>query len=160
MEPPMTPRYIPVDTTWARAIRNGAPDANGLPAERACSDGGGNPCRHCLHDIPAGEEMLILALRPFAELQPYAETGPVFLCARDCGAWQGDGAPPVLTRKGEDRLVKGYDRRDRIVYGLGRIVPTPDLDDQVAAVLADSRVAYVHIRSSTNNCFTCRVERD
>ncbi|MEM7508803.1 MAG: DUF1203 domain-containing protein [Pseudomonadota bacterium] len=156
----MTLRYIPIDTETARAIRAGAPDANGQPAERAVSDGSGNPCRHCLCDIPEGEEMLILALRPFPEAQPYAETGPIFLCAKDCAPWQGDGPPPVLTRGGEDRLVKGYDAQNRIVYGLGRVVPVPGLDDQVARVLADPRVVYAHIRSSTNNCFTCWVERD
>ena len=31
--------------------------------------------------------------------------------------------------------------------------------DRARAVLDDPRVAYVHVRSSTNNCFTCRIDR-
>jgi hypothetical protein len=102
--------------------------------------------------------MLILAHRPFPVPQPYAESGPIFLCAADCPRWEGDGLPPVLARAGEDRLVKAYGGNDRIVYGLGRIVPPGAVSAQAAAVLADPRVAYVHVRSATNNCFTCRVD--
>jgi hypothetical protein len=60
-----------------------------LPAERAVSDGQGNPCRSCLHEVPAGAGMLILAARPFPAAQPYAETGPIFFCADACKAWSG-----------------------------------------------------------------------
>ena len=145
-------------TEQATAYRAGAPDANGIAPERAVCRGTGNPCRHCLNWISEGEEMLILAYRPFDSLQPYAETGPVFLCADDCARWEGSGVPPVLRSEGEARLLKGYSDTDRIVYGLGRIVRPGDIPDQAEEVLADPRVAYVHVRSSTNNCFTCRIE--
>ncbi len=59
----------------------------------AVSDGHGNPCRSCLADIRAGAAMLIVAARPFPALQPYAETGPIFLCAADCTPWSGPGLP-------------------------------------------------------------------
>lgn len=154
---PRTVRFIAIPTEVARACRNGAPDANGQPAERAVSDGGGNPCRHCLDDIPAGHGMLILAHRPFPALQPYAETGPIFLCARDCERWEGDGLPPVLTRR-PAYLVKGYGTDDRIAYGTGRILANADLAAGAAALFDDPRVAYGHVRSATNNCYTCRIE--
>ena len=156
----MTLRVLPIATETAQALRAGAPDANGQAPERAISDGSGNPCRHCLRFIPKGAEMLILCHRPFDGLQPYAESGPIFLCAEDCAPWQGPGLPPVLAAEGEARLIKGYSPEDRIVYGLGEVVAPPEISERVAAVLEDPRVAYVHIRSSTNNCFTCRVERD
>ena len=149
----------PMPTETVRAYRNGAPDANGQPPERAISPGAGYPCRHCLNYIPEGKPYLILAYRPFDGLQPYAELGPIFLCADDCAPWRGDGLPPVLAHSPEDRLLKGYSPDDRIVYGLGRIVPARHIADQAAKILADSRVAYVHARSSTNNCFTCRIDR-
>ena len=60
-------------------LRAGGGDAYGNPAERTISDGEGNPCRHCLGFVPKGEEMLILAHRPFGAVQPYAETGPIFV---------------------------------------------------------------------------------
>lgn len=146
-------------TEHARAYRDGALDANGQAPERAtCPEDGAAPCRHCLQYIPKGKEMLILAYRPFESMQPYAEAGPVFLCADDCKRWEGDDMPPVLAASKEDRLLKGYSPDDRIVYGLGRIVPPSDIAEQAADILSDDRVAYVHARSSTNNCFTCRID--
>lgn len=145
-------------TDIVRAYRAGAPDANGVPPERAVSPGGAYPCRHCLQFIPEGREMLILAHRPFGTAQPYAETGPIFLCADDCARWEGPGVPPVVAESQEDRLVKGYSPDDRIVYGLGQVVAPDKVADRAQTVLNDPRVAYVHVRSSTNNCFTCRVD--
>jgi len=155
---PRRVRFTALPTGVARAYRAGAPDANGQPAERTVSDGGGNPCRHCLRFIPEGAGMLILAHRPFPAPQPYAESGPIFLCADDCPRWEGEDAPPVFRRTGGERLVKGYGTDDRIVYGLGRIVPVSEVARRAAEVLDDPRVAYVHVRSATNNCYTCRID--
>ena len=154
---PRTVRFTAIPTEVARAYRSGAPDANGQPAERAVSDGGGNPCRPCLDDIPAGREMLILAHRPFPALQPYAETGPIFLCAEDCSRWAGEGLPPILTRR-PAYLIKGYGANDRIAYGTGRILSNDDLAKGAAVLFDDPRVAYGHVRSATNNCYTCRID--
>ena len=100
--------------------------------------------------------MLILAYRPFPEMQPYAETGPIFLCAEDCARHEDSAAlPPVLTTS-PDYLIKGYSPDHRIVYGTGAVVPTPDMKARIAAILDDPRVAYVHIRSARNNCYQAR----
>ena len=106
-----------LDSALAADLRRGGPDANGQPAERgAISDGEGVPCRHCLSHVPAGREYLILAHRPFPAPQPYAETGPIFLCADDCGRWHGAGVPPILATS-PDYLLKGYSADHRIVCG-------------------------------------------
>ena len=148
-------RFIPLDPATVAAARRGAPDANGQPPERSVSDGPGHPCRCCLRDIGAGEPMLILAARPFAALHPYAELGPVFLHAEECGAWTEEGVPPVLTSS-PDFLVKGYDTSERIVYGTGGIVPAEALAARAAALLADPGIAFVDIRSARNNCWQAR----
>ena len=57
-------------TDEVRKLQKGGLDINGQRPEVAISDGGGNPCRHCLQDIPAGEEMLIVAFRPFPAPHP------------------------------------------------------------------------------------------
>lgn len=150
--------FTALPTEDVEALRAGGPDANGQPAERALSDGSGNPCRHCLSFIPKGREMLVLNHRPFRSVQPYAESGPLFVCADHCERWSGDGVPPIFQYRGEERLLKGYSPNDRIVYGLGRIVETDAISDQAKAMLNDPRVAYVHVRSSTNNCYTCRID--
>ena len=50
----MTIAYHALDAELVAAIRAGGPDAYGAAAERTVSDGGGNPCRACLEDIPEG----------------------------------------------------------------------------------------------------------
>jgi hypothetical protein len=150
-------RFSALPTETVRRIRGGAPDANGMTAERTVSSGSRNPCRHCLREVPEGADMLVLAHRPFPDVQPYAEVGPIFLCADDCERWHGAGLPPVLSNRAR-HLIKGYGADDRIVYGTGRIVDIEELPEAAAALFHDPRVRYGHVRSATNNCFTCRIE--
>ena len=138
--------------------RSGGVDANRQLPERATSDGGGNPCRYCLNDIPEGAEMLILACRPFPNLNPYSELGPIFLCAECKRYVDGPEVPPVLANR-EQHLFKGYSADDRIVYGTGEIVETANISGYLGKAFANENVQYVHVRSSTNNCFTLKVAR-
>lgn len=151
-------QFHPYDPLFVASIRAGGPDAYGNPAERAVSDGDGVPCRSCLRDVPAEREYLIVAARPFDALQPYAETGPVFLCADDCTAWAGDGVPPIMTTS-PDYLLKGYCRNQRIIYGTGRVVPTGELTDYAELLFDNPDLAYVDVRSARNNCFQTRITR-
>lgn len=150
-------RFTPIPTPIARAYQSGQPDANGQAPERHISDGDGNPCRHCLRMIPAGAPMLVLAHRPFPAPQPYAEVGPIFLCAEECEAGGGEALPEVLDSP--TYIVRGYGANDRIVYGTGAVVATDTLQAEAAERLADPRVAYVHVRSARNNCFQVRIDR-
>lgn len=145
-------------TDEVRTLQNGGKDAYGNPAERSTSEGGSNPCRHCLKYIPEGEEMLILAHRPFPMTQPYAETGPIFLCAEHCERHEGEGLPQVLTTP-PDFLIKGYSADDRIVYGTGIVIPQSEMIARAEAILENDKVAYVHVRSSRNNCYQARIDR-
>lgn len=153
------PQFTALPTAVAEAYRAGAPDAFGNPPERQISDGNGNPCRHCLCEIPAGRDMLVLAHKPFAGTHPYAEVGPIFLCADACARGGGEALPKVLTTS-PDYLIKGYSTADRIVYGTGGVVTTQDIQDRIAAIFADPDVAYIHVRSARNNCYQARVDRD
>jgi hypothetical protein len=132
-------------------------DANGQVPERQISDGDGNPCRHCLNLIPKGAEMLVLAHRPFPGPQPYAEVGPIFLCADACEAGGGAAMPQIL--ESPTYIVRGYGPDDRIVYGTGAVVATEALPEEAARRLEDPRIAYVHVRSARNNCFQVRIDR-
>ena len=139
-------------TDVARALQGGGPDAYGLVPEVRVSDGDGVPCRHCLNMVPAGARYLVLAYRPFPALQPYAETGPIFLCADNCeGGAPGAALPQMLGSPGY--ILRGYGADDRIVYGTGRVVPTLYLAAAAQALLAMEGVAYGHIRSASNNCY-------
>ena len=149
--------FSAIPTEIARAYQAGGPDANGQPPERHISDGGGNPCRHCLGLIPKGAAMLVLAHRPFPSPQPYAEIGPIFLCADLCTAGGGAGLPHML--ESPDYIIRGYGADHRIVYGSGAVVATAQIATQAAQRFADPAIAYLHLRSARNNCFQCRIDR-
>lgn len=152
-------KAIPYDQTFVDELRHAGVDAYGNAPERQISDGGGNPCRSCLHDIPKGEEMLVVAARPFPEPHPYAETGPVFFCADHCTPWCGAGLPPVLNGR-EEALIKGYGADHRILYGTGAIVPVSKIAATCETLFDTPDVAFIDVRSSKNNCFTFRILRD
>ena len=149
-------RFQAIPTDVVRAWQAGGRDANGQVPERAVSDGG-SPCRHCLGLIPKGAEMLVLAHRPFPAPQPYAEVGPIFLCADRCEAGGGAATPAMLASP--DYIIRGYGADDRIVYGTGGVVATMAMGARAEELLADARVAYLHVRSARNNCFQCRIDR-
>ncbi|MFN5998146.1 MAG: DUF1203 domain-containing protein [Paracoccaceae bacterium] len=150
-------QYVAIPTDVARAYQAGGLDANGQVPERVVAEGAGNPCRHCLKMIPEGAGMLVLAHRPFPAPQPYAEVGPIFLCADECEAGGGETLPDMLASP--DYIVRGYGADDRIVYGTGGVTATDRIAARAGDLLADARVAYVHVRSARNNCYQVRIDR-
>ncbi len=150
--------YSAMPTQDARHFQDGGADAFGMKPEHAISDGHGNPCRHCLREIPPGAGMLILAYKPFRSTHPYAEVGPLFLCADRCLRGGGADVPEVLTTS-PDYLLRGYDADDRIVYGTGAVTRAAAITERALALFSDPRVAYLHVRSSRNNCYQCRIDR-
>lgn len=151
-------KFQALPTEEVRNLQRGGPDAYGFTPERRTSDGAGVPCRHCLREVAAGDDYLILAYRPFPALQPYAETGPIFLHAQECQrASDGPAVPDMMSSP--NYIVRGYSRDDRIVYGTGAVVPTADIPAYAATLLDQPDVAYVHTRSARNNCYQCRIER-
>ena len=155
----MALRIEAMETATAQAFRAGAPDAYGAAPERTISDGGGNPCRHCLKDVPEGAEMLILAWRPFPAAQPYAETGPVFLCAGACARAEGGLLPPRWTAPGKPLLLKAYGADHRLRYGAAGIAEGEAVMPLAADLLADPETAYVDARYALTNCFQFRIRR-
>ncbi|MES0036640.1 DUF1203 domain-containing protein [Mesorhizobium sp. M0046] len=154
----MTLKFKALPTDAVRAVQRGGPDAYGLKPERKISDGDGVPCRHCLKNVAAGEAYLVLAYRPFPELQPYAETGPIFLHAEECErAAEVKLLPEML--ESSDYIVRGYGKDDRIVYGSGGVIPTDAIAARAETLFQRDDIAYVHIRSARNNCYQCRIDR-
>ena len=149
--------FTGLPTATVRALQRGAPDSYGHPPERHTSDGEGNPCRHCLCMIEEGAEMLVLAHRPFERSHAYAETGPIFLHARECEPFTGDGVPEIAVSP--RYLLRGYGADERIVYGTGGVVAREDVAARAAELLTHEDVAFVHVRSSRNNCWQARAER-
>lgn len=156
----MTLSFHALPTETVRALQSGQPDANGQLPERTVSDGGGNPCRHCLREIAEGKDMLVLAHRPFETVQPYAESGPIFLCADACERHEDDGALPPVVAARPRFIVRGYTADERIRYGTGQVIETENMAEACERMFEDhSDVDFIHVRSAQNNCYSCRIER-
>lgn len=138
-------------------FRAGGADANGQSPVVIRAEGGANPCRHCLGLIAGGEPKLVLSYRPFEMVQPYAETGPIFLHQNACTRYEGAELPRWFAFL-DPAAIRGYGADDWIRYDTGRVVRGSDLADATASILADRSINYVHIRSKFG-CFQCRVER-
>jgi len=150
--------FVGLPTEEVLAAKAVGQDAYGLPIETHTAGEDAYPCRHCLGQIPVGQNYLILAWKPFEGTNPYTETGPIFLCADDCNA----AAPSPKTPKillSPQYLVRGYSDDERIVYGTGKVVPTAQIAEYARHLLHDPKIAFVDVRSAANNCFQCRVLR-
>ncbi|MDJ0756579.1 MAG: DUF1203 domain-containing protein [Ardenticatenaceae bacterium] len=152
-------RFVALPTEEVRALQAGGLDANGQKPERHISDGKGVPCRHCLTLVAAGEPYLILNYRPFPDVQPYAESGPIFLHAEPCTRHNESRELPKMFRRYKQLLIRGYNHDDRIIYGTGQVVIPGEAEAALSQMLENPQVAYVHMRSATNNCYQGRVER-
>lgn len=141
----------------ADAFRNGRPDANGQVPERHHATGT-LPCRVCLGHIKEGETALLLAYRPFPTLQPFAETGPIFIHAESCSPDESQGMLPAMLDS-PDYIIRGYSHDNRIVYGTGAVTPADMIAQRAEDLLARDDIAYVHVRSARNNCYQCRIDR-
>ena len=155
----MSVKFLPVSTECAEKYRAGYLDDNGQKPELAVSDGSGNPCRHCLTDIPAGKQMLILAFRPEEKINPYSEVGPIFLCADGCERYQSRSQIPAMFRRRKSLLVRGYSAQGRIVSETGSVVEVERVEARAAELFKDESVEYIQLRSSSNNCYQCKIER-
>ena len=151
--------FSPIPKADAAHLRDGGADANGQAPERQVSGGPGNPCRHCLREIPEGRPMLVAAYRPFPAAQPYAEIGPIFLCADPCARHAETADLPAMFAGWRRLLLRGYGADHRIVYGTGAVTETAEIADRCRALFEDPRVAYAHLRSASNNCYQGRVDR-
>lgn len=151
--------FLPIASDRVRHYQNGSSDYNGQEPELSTVNESGYPCRHCLEHIKTGDDMLLLAYRPFEALQPYAELGPIVLHADSCTAWQSSGAIPSIISERETIIIRGYDKNERIVGDTGRVIATKQFEEECLKTFDNPLVRTIHVRSSSNNCYFCKVVR-
>ena len=155
----MSIHFTAMPTKDAEALWNGGVDAYGLAPDTMVSDGPGHPCRHCLANIDAGEELFVFAYRPFPDVQAFAETGPIFLHAKPCRRYSAEEVSPAILATSPDFILRGYNKENKIVYGTGKVTPIADIPSYSEALFGREDIAYVHVRSARNNCYQCRIDR-
>lgn len=116
------------------------------------------PCRVSLAHAPIGSELLLL---PFehqpARRSPYRASGPIYV-RRGATRWDGGaGALPDCLIRARALSLRGYDGDDLIADSA--VVPPAETAARLTAMLADERIAYVHVHNAGPGCFSCRVDR-
>ena len=138
------------------AMSPGELEAHG--ARRVVADADhGFPCRVSLADARAGDELLLL---PFEHLpehgSPYRSSGAIYVRRGVPRAVLPAGElPPYVTRR--MMSVRAYDAQHLMVAGevwAGEAVRVP-----IERLMADEKVAYIHLHNAGRGCFSCRVER-
>ena len=66
---------------------------------------------------------------------------------------------PAMFLEREGYLIRGYGADDRIVYGTGKIVASAAMAEAAEEMFGNARVAYIHVRSASNNCYQARIDR-
>ncbi len=82
----------------------------------------GWPLRCCLDDSEPGDEIAIIAWRPFPWKGTYAETGPVVVHAQPCGGPATGDLPTALDERSMTLRPYGHDQR--IAYRARRPRPS------------------------------------
>ena len=139
------------------AIRNAGVDDGGNAVYPARTAEGGEPLRCCLHIARPGEQMLLIAYRPFGQPSAYAETGPVFVHANACGGYPCPDTYPEEFR-GRQQVFRCYDAAGNILGG-HLAEPTEDVETVVGELFADQAVEYIHTRNVVFGCYMLELRR-
>lgn len=141
----------PIAPSLLAGIRSAGRDKFGNPFEPFVNeDPDGAPLRCCLREARVGERIALIAHRPFATGGPYAEVGPVFVHAEACEGYEAVADYPVAFAH-RRQVQRGYDRNGNMIET--RIAEPGEAPENLAALLAQPGVAFVHSRNVAAGCF-------
>lgn len=116
----------------------------------------GFPCRVSLVDAEIGETVVLLSWTHHDVDGPYRATGPIYVRESAVRATPAPGEVPALLRH---RLlsVRGY-AADGIMRA-AEVMEGTRLEDGIARLFDDARIAYLDVHNARPGCFNCRVLR-
>ena len=142
------------EETLARVRAAGVDDlGHELVVTRA---GGGEPLRCCLRDADPGERIGLIAYGPFPWDGVYAEVGPVFVHADDCGGYARTDAYPEGFRH-RQQIFRAYGHDRTIVDSI--VVDGVDAEPALATLFARPDVDFVHSRNVAYGCYMFSLHR-
>lgn len=149
-----------LDNEELRAAIASGIDHGGNDIEPFVDEKGGWPLRCCLTDSRPGDTIAIIAWSPFAWKGPYREVGPVVVHAADCpGQEDGSDLPPALEQAPMVLRPYGHDRQ--IAYSLVRHIDSGgSLTAEVADMLENDKIDFVHGRNITGGCYSFTASRN
>jgi hypothetical protein len=124
---------------------------------------GGSPLRCCLRRSTPGEQLYLIAYRPFEGPGPYAEVGPVFVHASPCPGYLKSDAYPVGYRDWPTMVFRPYRRNefncDAIAYDAIQMGDGGTAETLISAIFADPTINFIHTRNVYAGCFMFSITR-
>jgi hypothetical protein len=149
-------RVIPIRPERLAAMVSADRDDLGNPLT-AWPVEGWEPLRCCLRLAEPGEDVALIAYRPFEETSPWSEVGPVFVHRSACEGYADDSVLPEALRRGP-RILRTYHADGSLDYAdITRVADGEDVEPVLHDLLGRAAVARVHVRADTSQCFTYEV---
>jgi hypothetical protein len=129
----------------------------GTPTAVHLAAGDRAPCRRCLRDASAGEELVLAPYDPFTVRSPYAGDGPVFVHADGCERFEPE--PDAMSEQipGRTLSIRAYDADAMLTDAA--VLPGERFVDGVRELLGDPDTAFLHVHFAGPGCFAFRVDR-
>ena len=152
----MTFRVLPIEPARLAAIIESGRDHLGNPVQPWPVEGW-EPLRCCLRIAEPDDQIALVAYRPFDDLSPWSEVGPVFVHTAGCQGYDDPARLPQRLRTGP-RILRTYHADCSMDYADITLVPAgEDIESALTDLLRQPGVAFVHVRSATAQCFTYEV---
>jgi hypothetical protein len=157
-------RVHAIPSSTLAEIRLAGHDRFGNPLRPIVDADGGSPLRCCLRRSTPGEELYLIAHRPFTRPGPYAEVGPVFVHASGCAGYREDNAYPAGFRDWPPMVFRPYRHHaeldcDAIAYDAIQIGGGDTAETLIRKIFADPTINFIHTRNVHAGCFMFSVTR-
>ena len=115
----------------------------------------GFPCRISLTDADVGEQVLLINYEHLAADSPYRARHAIYIRAGEQTCDVVDEVPPML----RSRLLslRAFDTANMLTAA--DVVDGGALEAAIGTMLADPRVAFLHVHFARPGCYAARVER-
>jgi Protein of unknown function (DUF1203) len=157
-------RVQAIPSTTLAEIRLAGRDRFGNELTPIVDADGGSPLRCCLRRSTPGEELYLIAYRPFTRPGPYAETGPVFVHADPCAGYSENDAYPAGYRDWSPMVFRPYRHHaeldcDAIAYDAIQIGGGDTAESLIRDIFTDPIIDFIHTRNVHAGCFMFSVTR-
>jgi hypothetical protein len=116
---------------------------------------GGYPCRISLTDATPGDTVILVNYEHHRADTPYRSNFAVYVREGE-QRFDGVGEVPEQLRK-RALSLRGYDAKGMLRNA--EIVDGQQLEDGIAALFADAKVAYIHAHFAKPGCYAALIER-
>lgn len=135
-------RIVPLPSEVAQAARERA--AAGAPDHSLITTGEPQayPCRHCLRWAEPGEKVVLFPYASIPQGYPYAESGPIFVHAKNCVRYAATEDDPKDFRR--HRVLRAYNAKNEMIDAV--ILAKDDPEAVIAQLLQNPESAFLQAR--------------